>query len=347
MRNWVSSSEEFLQAMGKQQTDQCVRFSEDKETGLERVLGIVWSPASDEFSFSIELRDDLVPCLSGKRLPTKRIVMSCVMSFFDPLGLLSIFTFYGKLLIQELWRRGCDWDQQIAGENAEKWNQWIARLPEVENVRIPLYYFRGGHDLDFSSVKLHVFVDASEGAYGAAAYLRIETVDGPMCSLVMARSKVAPLKHLSIPRLELQAAVLGARLENSVVEMLCFDVKQRYFWSDSKTVLSWIHSDHRRYKQFVAFRIGEILSLSKLREWRWVPTKLSIADAMTKWNKKHSMCSDGTWFRGQGFLYFPEEKWPEQGEVTLNDQEELRACFLFHDIRITEQVVDPRRCSRW
>ncbi|XP_055522433.1 uncharacterized protein LOC129716621 [Wyeomyia smithii] len=198
LRNWVSNSETFLGAMGGQKTGQCVRFCEDKEADYERVLGIVWNSASDEFSFSTKLKDELVPYLSGERLPTKRVVMSCVMSFFDPLGLLSSFTFFGKLLIQDLWRSGCDWDQQIDRECTEKWNQWIARLPEVEEVRIPRWYFQGGQvgQKKYSNIQLHVFVDASENAYGAAAYFRIETPSGPVCSLVMARSKVAPLKHL-------------------------------------------------------------------------------------------------------------------------------------------------------
>ncbi|XP_055522622.1 uncharacterized protein LOC129716813 [Wyeomyia smithii] len=275
--------------------------------------------------------------------------MSCVMSFFDPLGLLSSFTFFGKLLIQDLWRSGCDWDQQIDRECTEKWNHWIARLPEVEKVRIPRWYFQGGQvgQKEYSNIQLHVFVDASENAYGAAAYFRIETPSGPVCSLVMARSKVAPLKHLSIPRLELQAAEREAKLANSIVEMHSLEVKQRYIWSDSKTVLSWIHSDHRRYKQFVAYRIGEILNLTKLDEWRWAPTKINIADAMTKWTKKHSLCSDGPWFRGPDFLYQSENKWPKQDRITPNVAEEIRACLLFHDVAVTDPMVDVHRFSRW
>ncbi|XP_062541842.1 uncharacterized protein LOC134209834 [Armigeres subalbatus] len=343
LRNWVSNSREFLEAMGERKENQCVRFGEDKESGSERVLGIVWSPANDEFSFSTKLREDLVPFLSGEQLPTKRIVMS----FFDPLGLLSVFTFYGKLLIQDLWRSGCEWDQQIGDEEAEKWYQWIRRLPEVEEVRIPRYYFCGGRSLDYASLQLHTFVDASQDAYGAATYIRIETDEGPICSLVMSRSKVAPLQHMSIPRLELQAATLGARLANSVGEILTLEVKRRFMWSDSKTVLSWIHSDHRRYKQFVAFRIGEIHSLTKIAKWRWVPTKCNAADALTKWEKAHSMHSDAAWFRGSGFLYQPEDCWPKQDSIAPNVAEEVRACVQFHDIAITMSIVDLQRFSKW
>ncbi|XP_058456758.1 uncharacterized protein LOC131434131 [Malaya genurostris] len=198
LRNWVSNSDEFLVALGERKANQCVRFSEDKESGSERVLGIVWSPASDEFSFFTTLRGDLTPFLSGERLPTKRIVMSCVMRFFDPLGLLTNFTFYGKLLIQDLWRSGCEWDQQIDSDCAEK-----------------------SCSVDYGSLQLHTFTDVSQHAYGTAVYLRVKTTEGPICSLGLSKSKVSPLQHMSIPRLELQAAVETTihvvRFENGVV----------------------------------------------------------------------------------------------------------------------------------
>ncbi|XP_062542198.1 uncharacterized protein LOC134210187 [Armigeres subalbatus] len=131
------------------------------------------------------------------------------------------------------------------------------------------------------------------------------------------------------------------------------EVKQRFMWSDSKTVLSWIHSNHRRYKQFVAFHIGEIHSLTKIAEWRWVPTKCNAADALTKWEKAHSMHFDALWFRGPGFLYQSEDCWPKQDSITPNVAEEVRACFQYHDITITDSRnhVDSRsatqRFSKW
>ncbi|XP_058456413.1 uncharacterized protein LOC131433824 [Malaya genurostris] len=152
---------------------------------------------------------------------------------------------------------------------------------------------------------------------------------------------------MSIPRLELQAAVLGARLANSVSDVLSLEARQRFMWSDSKTVLSWIHSDHRRYKQFVAFRIGEIHTLTKLADWRWVTTKCNVADSLTKWEKTHSLRSDGSWFRGPEFLYLSEDHWPKQDESKPNVAEEMRACFLYHEIAVIEPMLDPRRFSRW
>ncbi|XP_053692618.1 uncharacterized protein LOC128741066 [Sabethes cyaneus] len=346
LRNWVSNSEEFLHALGERNENQFVHFN-DKESGHERVLGIAWNPGSDEFLFSTKLRDDLEPYLSGGLRPTKRVVMSCVMSFFDPLGLLSFFTIHGKILIQDLWRSGCDWDQKIDDECTEKGNRWIEQLPEIEKVRIPRYYFNGGRSLNENSLQLHVFVDASESAYGAAAYLRIETADGPLCSLVMARSKVAPLKHLSIPRLELQAAVVGVRLAKTVVDMLSFEIKSRFIWTDSKTVLSWIYSDHRKYKQYVAFRIGEVLSLSNIEEWNWVPSRWNVADKLTKWEKGLKFGPSEAWYRAPTFLYEARNQWPKQSVIVPNVSEELRAVHLFHDVSLVEELNMIERISMW
>ncbi|XP_062698521.1 uncharacterized protein LOC134284163 [Aedes albopictus] len=347
IRNWVSNSGAFLEGIGERAPDQSVQFLQNKESNLERVLGIVWNPVSDEFTFLAKFREDLAPYFSGERRPTKRVVMSSVMSLFDPLGMLATFVIHGKMMIQDLWRSGSDWDQPIDDESCEKWNRWIARLPEIENVKIPRFYFQGSRSVDYNTVQLHVLVDASQDAYGAAAYFRVLTGNGPLCALVMARSKVAPLKMMSIPRLELQAAVIGARLLQTVVEAHSLEIKQRFIWSDSRTVVSWIHSEQRRYKPFVAFRIGEILSLTKHSEWRWISTKNNIADDLTKWKSGSSLDSNGPWFRGPRFLYQPEQRWMKQEVVEPNTPEEVRACHLFHDLSAEEPMVDVSRISRW
>lgn len=347
IRNWVSNSSEFLESMGEIQNGECMQITSNKEKPLERVLGISWSPQGDEFAFSKNFREDLVPYLSGAQRPSKRIVMSCVMSLFDPLGLLAPFIILGKMLVQDIWRSGSDWDQPIDNESYEKWLRWIERLPEIEKVRIPRYYFRQSTCIDLSSLQLHVLVDASKDAYGAAAYFRVLTDKGPICSLVTARSKVAPLKLLSIPRLELQAAVVGSRLMHSVIEAHSLEVTQRFIWSDSRTVISWIQSEQRKYKPFVAFRIGEILSLTKHSEWRWISTTSNVADDLTKWKKRSSLKSNSTWFHGPDFLYQPEEQWLQQDTVEPNTLEEVRTCHLVHDVSVVQSVIDSKRFSVW
>ncbi|XP_055585519.1 uncharacterized protein LOC129738360 [Uranotaenia lowii] len=285
--------------------------------------------------------------MDGSQRPTKRQVSGCVMSFFDPHGHLAPFTIHGKLIIQDLWRENCGWDEVISDQIAAKWERWIKALPEVEALKIPRCYFSFVSPQDRESIQLHIFSDASENAYGSAAYFRININGQVHCAIVAAKAKVARLQHLSIPRLELLAAVLGARLAQWILANHNLCNLRIFFWTDSLTVLSWIVSDHRNYKQFVAFRIGEIHSLTNINDWRWVPTKLNIADILTKWGNGPQLSSNEQWVNGPNFLYLPEEQWPQREKPTPNVAEELKAIHNFHDIILPEPLIDCTRFSRW
>ncbi|XP_055633617.1 uncharacterized protein LOC129773964 [Toxorhynchites rutilus septentrionalis] len=194
-------------------------------------------------------------------------------------------------------------------------------------------------------LQIHVFTDSSEAAFACAAYLRAEIAGTVHCALVAAKSKVAPLKLLSIPRLELQAAVIGARLLNMITTSHNLPITSKYIWTDSRTVLAWINSDQRKYRQFVAFRIGEILSKTNVGDWRWVPSKMNVADEATKWGSGPQLSSGGRWYRGPSFLYEPESCWPTQPTNSMETTEELRTCAVHHHELPTHVVWD--RFSRW
>ncbi|XP_055523175.1 uncharacterized protein LOC129717331 [Wyeomyia smithii] len=346
IRNWVSNSISFLRQMGERSNKDAVHFNKDKETGTERVLGIIWEPTQDVFSFSTTPREELVAALNGTEAPTKRMVLSCVMAMFDPLGLLSPFTVLGKMLVQDLWRTGCGWDDKIETECLVTWTHWIKLFPINADLRISRSYFGRAQSHQVQDLQLHIFTDAGEKAYGCVAYFRAIIDEEKICTLVMSRTKVAPLKQLSVPRLELQAAVLGARLMRTVQENHSFNIQRTYLWTDSQTVLSWIKSDQRKYKQFVGFRIGEILNSTKLIDWRWTPTRSNEADRLTKWRRDVELKSESNWFMGPSFLYEDEEKWPQQCQPATT-REELRAQFLFHDIVLEDSLVDVNRFSKW
>lgn len=189
------------------------------------------------------------------------------MSIYDPLGLLSHYLIHVKILLQELWRTKIKWDEQIPKCLKPNWIRWLNLLPNVERVKIPRWYSDKLSPKSTKRIELHVFVDASDHAYSTANYLRIEDQNGVSVSLVGSKARVTPLKYLLITRKELLASVLGTRLSQSVRDGLNSKIDRRIIWSDSLTVLTWLQSEHLKYHQFVAHRMGEILEATERPEW--------------------------------------------------------------------------------
>ncbi|XP_055633296.1 uncharacterized protein LOC129773676 [Toxorhynchites rutilus septentrionalis] len=321
MRKWLSNSTEVTEKVGGIVTEFCKSFTSNES---ERVLGLVWYPEEDVFRFSLLIREDLVTIIEGNVIPTKREALRLVMSLFDPLGLITMITVHGKVIIQDIWRSGIGWDEKLSSELFCRWKCWTKVLTNLEEIKIPRCYFPHYDQHSYNTLELHTFVDASESAYACVAYFRIVQNGVVRCALVSSRSKVAPLRSTSIPRLELQAAVIGVRLARSIAKEHTINITRRIFWTDSSTVLSWIHSDHRRYKQYVAFRISEILSESSVTEWKWVPTRKNVADEATKWNKNNFYSPSSRWFTAPEFLYEAEENWPRQHPLQTQTTEEIK-----------------------
>ncbi|KAJ2939053.1 hypothetical protein O0L34_g10242 [Tuta absoluta] len=159
---------------------------------------------------------------------------------------------------------------------------------------------------------MHIFCDASSKAYSAVIYWRFTRSDGRvLVCFVASKSRVSPLRPISIPRLELQGALLGARLAATIQrEHKHIQPTERHFWTDSSTVLQWIRSDPRNYKPYVAHHLGEIDELTKSIEWRHVPTGLNVADVATR-EDAPPLDYSSDWFRGPSFLTRPEAQWPK------------------------------------
>ncbi|XP_055584843.1 uncharacterized protein LOC129737708 [Uranotaenia lowii] len=345
MKNWVSNDRHVLSKLGENVTPESIPLPNDEVGHSERVLGMTWDPLKDKFSFPIQFNGDLVRYIESDERPTKRIALRCLMSLFDPLGLLSPYMIHGKLIIQDLWRSGVQWDERMYDAEYGKWIRWTRLLRKIAELQIPRHYFDGIAIND--TIQLHIFTDASEYGYGCAAYFRISNGNRVAVNLVRGVSKVAPLKHLSIPRMELQAAVCGARLMSNICDGHSIEIKERFIWTDSTTVLSWIKADQRKYKQFVAVRIGLILSFSEPESWRWVPTRENIADCLTKWGKDTEPESNGRWFTGPSFLYENPEAWPKQRSHRNDPTEERKAHILLHLPQFSSNLIDPSRISKW
>ncbi|XP_062715819.1 uncharacterized protein LOC134291715 [Aedes albopictus] len=346
IRNWVSNSPKVLTALGEEKGS-TKALCYDKSTESERVLGLLWEPKEDVFIFTMGLKEKLIPYLVDEIRPTKRIILQCVMSFYDPVGFLSPLLVHGKIIIQETWRSGTEWDEPVTDEIFERWQSWTRVLPNIEKVKVQRCFFGDESIKNISSVQLHIFCDAGDDAYGCVAYLRYQVAEDIRCSLVGSKAKVAPLKLTSTPRLELQAAIIGARMMNTLLVTLPVPIQEQFLWVDSTTVLSWIRSDNRKYKPYVAHRIAEILHTTEINTWRYVPSKQNVADDITKWGPGTTVEPEGRWFNGPPFLRQPMDLWPEQPQTKSTVTEELRACYLFHHIAITQPIIDVARISKW
>ncbi|XP_058445267.1 uncharacterized protein LOC131426502 [Malaya genurostris] len=328
IRNWLSNSKQVLREVEAIPGEKSLNLS--NEMGTEKVLGMWWCTNTDTFTFKVSPRIS-TELLQGNVIPSKRQVLSILMMIYDPLGLLAHFLMFLKILLQEIWRSGINWDDQIKSEQHKKWMTWLRVLPQVKNVSVPRCYRQKTGIEKRNVMQLHVFVDASENGFAAVAYLRFEENGQVECALIGAKTRVAPLRFVSIPRLELQSALIGARFANDIGETHKLKPSQRFFWTDSRDVLCWLNSDHRKYNQFVAVRVSELLELTDLNEWNWVPSKLNVADDATKWQQTPDLSPTSRWYRCPEFLWKLREQWPTSTFVFNKTLEDRRTHVLHHN----------------
>ena len=300
LTKWLSNSREVLASMPPSERAAPVKDLTE-ELPAERVLGAVWNTQEDGLSLQVTPLE--VPA-------TKRGILKQVASIFDPLGLAAPFLLVAKVLVQRLWALRLEWDESVTGAELEQWEKWKTELVMLKQLRIPRSY-EDSSDL-VAERQLHIFCDASETAFGAVAYLRMKTATGKVtCSFVMCRTRVAPLRKLSIVRLELQAAVLAVRLADTVSQELSLNIHRTFFWSDSMVVLQYLASSSRRFHTFVANRIAEIQDSSDPTQWRHVPGKLNPADDCSRGLPEAvQLTTSERWLQGPAFLAEDEELWP-------------------------------------
>ncbi len=183
------------------------------------------------------------------------------------------------------------------------------------------------HDSPVTEVQLHIFADASELAYGPAAYLRFSYKDGThSCSLVMSKSRLAPIRQIPLPRLELNAGLTAVRLFRSTIFDIDAPIERVVYWSDSTLVLQYINNTKHRFKTYVANRVSEILDLSSVEQWHHVPGILNPADMVTRGvddpRKLMEKDKNGTsWIGGNDFLLQEEEQWPKTDIAPLDEKD--------------------------
>ena len=187
-------------------------------------------------------------------------MLSTLSSIYDPIGILSPFLLEGKHILQNLSKYG--WDSTLQDDIIAKWESWKISLTFIESLSLPRRFNRGNRSIKEASV--HHFSDASDVGYGHCSYLRIvDESDEVFCSFLYGRSRVAPLKKVSTPRLELQAATLSSNMNSFSIKELDLKIDQQYFYVDSTIVLGYIKNECKRFKLFITNRVSMITSHTK------------------------------------------------------------------------------------
>ena len=291
LQSWASNSPSLQEVAAKDGT------ADSKP--IVNIPGLKWNPSTDTLSYTPAKEYTPPPTI------TKRHVLQISSKIYDPVGLLSPVTVKAKLLIQELWQKELAWDKPLPLQLKTKWLHIAKALSDATNVTFQRKYF-SQNPAQNSTTYIHVFVDTSPKAYGCIAYL----TNGNQSSPIMAKSRVAPLKVLSLPQLELMAALIGTRLAKFLLDTL----SSRYpnlkvkIWSDSEIVLYWINSN-RKLKQFVMHRINEMKGLFPVSTWNHCPTDQNPADLLTRGITTSQLQLSSLWNNGPTWL-LQETQWP-------------------------------------
>ncbi|XP_038154235.1 uncharacterized protein LOC119791920 [Cyprinodon tularosa] len=305
LTKWVSNSRRVLSSIPEELRTTELRDLDLTQDALptERALGVQWCTEDDVFTYSIKPQD---------KPKTRRGVLSVVNSTYDPLGFLAPLILPAKLLLRDLCKEKLGWDEEISDSQKEQWSKWLEdhSLLSGFNVRRCVKPQAFGTRV---VARLHHFSDASEVAYGTASYLVLMNDLGRIhCSLMMGKSRVSPLKQITVPRLELTAAVVAVKVDRMLQAEMQIPLQQSIFWTDSTTVLKYIDSDTARYKTFVANRITLIREATKPSQWRYVRTSQNPADKATRGMKAKKFMEDKDWINGPEFLSRPESEWPQR-----------------------------------
>lgn len=248
LRKWASNFPEALNGVPPENRaiSPSVEIKMDESI---KTLGMTWTPANDTLHFTINMTK-----LSSKTNITKRQLLSDASKLYDPCGLLSPITIKSKIMMQKIWKEKVDWDSYVPDDIQAEWNAYKNDLPSIKDIKINRWLKTGKN----SVISLHGFCDSSEQAMAALIYVVQSSDNHTSSTLVCAKTKVAPIKQITMPRLELNGAVLLANLMNRVATNMKIASNNIHLWTDSSIVLCWIQKDPSKLRSFVSYRVQEI-----------------------------------------------------------------------------------------
>lgn len=285
-----------------------------EQNSYVHALGLHWHPTSDTFHFTFEQ--------PTSHSITKRTILSLIAKLYDPLGLLAPVIIRAKILMQELWTLKVGWDDPLPCHIANRWMTYMQEFKEINLIKIPRWI---GVKEKYQR-QLHGFCDASQQAYSALVYARSINSEGSITTrLVVSKTKVAPLKRLTIPRLELAGAVLLIKLMSHIVQVLEAFETPMFLWTDSSITLTWINGHPSKWKDFIQNRVVYIQETLPQATWKFISGKENPADLSTRGLTPAQLITHTEWWEGPEWLSQTMDLWPNKSSTNvITDELELR-----------------------
>jgi hypothetical protein len=214
----------------------------------------------------------------------------------------------GKLIFQDTWTRGLAWDELLPPDIAVKWLSWTSELHLLSEMHVPRWI--GAHKQILQDCEVDVSGDASERAYGTVIYLKSITDDAVAVRLICSKARLVPIKMVTLPRLQLLAALVATRLLRYFCHATECDISKATLWSDSAIALAWIRGDPNRWKTFVCNRVTEILEYTAQSQWRHCPGSENLADILSRGLHANDLATCTTWWNGPVWLPDYIDNWP-------------------------------------
>jgi hypothetical protein len=308
LRQWECSS-----------LDVNLAVNERELTNITKVLGLLWNKERDVLSCEI-------PHFVEMEKVTKRTILSFFSQIYDPIGFTCPAVLLPKLLLQETWVAALGWEETLPTEIVSKFCSWAAEAHLLAHIEI-CRNIHGSNSDDGSGRQLHVFCDASQVAYATVIFMRSVDVSGVVSvQMVAAKARLSPIKKPTIPRMELLACTIAARLAASVSEALNLSSVQWFYWTDSTTALAWIKGNDE-WGTFVGNRVKDICSLTDASSWRHVSGVHNPADLPSR-GCSPSQLLTSRWWEGPDWLRDDETYWPSTNSVyneeVINSERQLK-----------------------
>ena len=331
-----------------------------------KILGTGWDTATDELF--IEVKINTSPKRKGIRtLPniafeevkenfpkvlTKRLIWRVVLGQFDLLGLASIFFIRLKLLMRSLSGeegRKIGWDDPLPSSHRDKFTDILEMMGGIQTLRFPRCITPEGR-VEGKDPEMLIFGDGSKQAFCTLAYLRWEMKGGGYkCFLISGKTRVAPLKKISVPRLELLGAVASVRLAACIQESIRIKISKRYFFTDSSCVFGMIRGECGAFQEFVGTRTGEVKNKSDpMSEWFWLPTHENLADLGTRDDiTPVALHPDSAYLNGLEWMKDDFETWPvnQKPGGTIPEEEKIPAARVSLNVSITQPLLNYAKYS--